>query len=179
MQCIDGYTQHVSFLQRIYILNPSLKWGSKELQPRSSTQMCIFNSKILKDHTAVHSPTPDREVCGKESEGQKWENLSIKLLFNKWRKKKKKKIPNDAELITCHQQINAKLKLFWKISYPSPVFIAEHVVTWYGISVWLIQVSCLGCVPSQPLAHPHPTCYGVRARNRGGLDALQALFSNN
>lgn len=31
---------------------------------------------------------------------------------------------------------------------------------WYGISFWLIRVSCPGCLPSQDLAHSHPLWWG-------------------
>jgi len=40
----------------------------------------------------------------------------------------------------------------------TPDFIADHEVIQYGISLWSILVSCLGAVPSQPLAYPHSTC---------------------
>lgn len=33
-------------------------------------------------------------------------------------------------------------------------FIAEHDNIWCGIFLWLVWVSCPGCIPSQLLAHP-------------------------
>ena len=36
-------------------------------------------------------------------------------------------------------------------------FVAEHGIIWCGISLWPDWVSCHGCVPSQPLAHPQHT----------------------
>jgi len=37
-----------------------------------------------------------------------------------------------------------------------PALYAEYDTIWYGISLWSVGVSCPGCVPSQPLAHPQP-----------------------
>lgn len=44
---------------------------------------------------------------------------------------------------------------------------------------WSVWVSCPTRVHSQPLTHPSPTCWGDSVGDRGGLDAVQALFSNN
>lgn len=50
----------------------------------------------------------------------------------------------------------------------------------YGIEyLWSVGVSSCGCIHSQPLAHPQPTCWWGRVRNREILDGLQALFSNS
>ena len=35
----------------------------------------------------------------------------------------------------------------------SPSLYTEHDVLWYGISLWLVQVSCPGHAPSQLLVH--------------------------
>lgn len=52
----------------------------------------------------------------------------------------------------------------------SPAFIAEHDVTWRGLSLGLVLVSCPGCV----LSGPHLPC------SRGKtVDAVVALFSGS
>lgn len=38
-------------------------------------------------------------------------------------------------------------------SFPGAV-AAGHIIVWYGISLWSVQVSCPGYVPSQFLAFP-------------------------
>lgn len=38
----------------------------------------------------------------------------------------------------------------------SPNFIDEYYTVQYGISLWSAEVSCPGCIPSQPLAHSQP-----------------------
>ena len=39
-------------------------------------------------------------------------------------------------------------------SWPTPPSLyTEHDVLWYGIPLWLVQVSCPGYAPSQLLAH--------------------------
>ena len=39
-------------------------------------------------------------------------------------------------------------------SWPTPPSLyTEHDVLWYGISLWLVQVSCPGYAPSQLLVH--------------------------
>lgn len=53
-----------------------------------------------------------------------------------------------------------------------PIYTAEHDITWHGTSLWSAWVGCPSCVPSQPLAYPQPTCWGVK--NRESLDAVQA-----
>ena len=60
-----------------------------------------------------------------------------------------------------------------------PALYAEHVVIRCGIPLWSHGVSCPGCVPSRLLVAPQPSlCWG-RVRSRKGLDAGQALLSNN
>ena len=34
-----------------------------------------------------------------------------------------------------------------------PSLYTEHDVLWYGISLWLVRLSCPGCAPSQLLVH--------------------------
>lgn len=40
--------------------------------------------------------------------------------------------------------------------------VAGHNVIWHRISIWSAGVSYPSCVPTLPLAHPHPTCWGHR-----------------
>lgn len=54
------------------------------------------------------------------------------------------------------------------------IFIVEHDVVYYGIS--LSQGGLSQLCPSQTLAHPQPTFCGDRRRNRKGTDAVQALL---
>lgn len=44
---------------------------------------------------------------------------------------------------------------------------------------WSVWVSCVFCVPSQPPAHPQPTCWGDRLRSREDLEAAWALFGKS
>lgn len=62
---------------------------------------------------------------------------------------------------------------------PSPAFIAEHDAMWYGITLWSAGVCCPGCVPFQVLVQAQPDRWGGRVRSRKGLEAVQALLSNN
>ena len=39
----------------------------------------------------------------------------------------------------------------------SPSLCTEHDVTWYGMSLWPVWVSCPGCAPSQLLVHLQPS----------------------
>ena len=49
---------------------------------------------------------------------------------------------------------------------PTPSsFIVHHDVTWYGISLWPVWVSCPGCVPSQLLVYCQPPCWQGRMRS--------------
>jgi len=58
---------------------------------------------------------------------------------------------------------------FGKATHPG--IIVAHDVIRAATSLCLGQASCPGCLPSQPLAHPKPTPWGSRARNRAGLKA--------
>jgi len=70
-------------------------------------------------------------------------------------------------LITSHKQTGAqpftKHQPHWEAtphplsSFSTPALVAEHYVMWYGISLWLIWVSCPGHFLSQLLAIP---CWG-------------------
>lgn len=55
-------------------------------------------------------------------------------------------------------------------------FIAEH-----GIMMWNISLVSLARLPTnvlyELLAHPESSQWGGRGRNRGGLHAVQTLFS--
>lgn len=53
-------------------------------------------------------------------------------------------------------------------------FIETHEFFWHGISLWLVQVICLGVNPHSQSIH-----WNIRVRNRGDLDAAQTLFSTN
>ena len=44
------------------------------------------------------------------------------------------------------------------------LFIAEYSVIWHGASLWLVWVSCPGCVASQLLAHSWPIHWGGTER---------------
>ena len=62
--------------------------------------------------------------------------------------------PNDAQPVP--QQ--------WLLaSFPPSLYIG-HDVTWYGIILWPVWVSCPGCVPSQLLVPLQPSCWlGMRS----------------
>jgi len=53
-------------------------------------------------------------------------------------------------------------------------FFAEHDVTWYGILLGSVQVSCPSSVPSQSLAHPQPTHWGKQ--DRAGHEKEKSLM---
>lgn len=59
----------------------------------------------------------------------------------------------------------------------SPVFIAEHDIMWYRISLWTLRISCPGSFHSQILAHLIFGSSGCCWRD--SLDAMQALLSNS
>ena len=44
-------------------------------------------------------------------------------------------------------------------SFP-PSLYTKHDVIWYGIPLWIVWVSCPGCVPSQLLVHSQPLLAG-------------------
>lgn len=53
-------------------------------------------------------------------------------------------------------------------------FYCRRDFSWYGISLWLVQVICLVVNP-----HPQSIHWSVRARNRGDLGSVQTLFSTS
>ena len=61
------------------------------------------------------------------------------------------------------------------------LYIAEHEVIRYGISLWSVGCipSCPVCVPSQLLVHPQPPRWWGGGRSRKGLDSVEALLSDN
>lgn len=123
------------------------------------------------------SPPQDGEE-NRETKPNKTHGLRCRL-NTKGRKTKLRK--GNCSLTTSHQQTNTQTmpeKLPpWKTTHhlllPPPQFIASAGASWDGITLWAIQFSCPGCLPSQPLAHPS------WVRNRGGLDTVQMLFSNS
>lgn len=42
-------------------------------------------------------------------------------------------------------------------NHTHPSVIAESYITWWGIFLQSVQVSCPGCVPSHPFAQPQTT----------------------
>jgi len=52
------------------------------------------------------------------------------------------------------------------------LYIAEHDIIQYGISLWSVGVSCPGCVPSHLLVHPQPTHWWESGRCRRILEVL-------
>jgi len=49
----------------------------------------------------------------------------------------------------------------------------SYDVKWYGISIWSIQISCPGSVPSQLLVPPQPSCWQGSTRSWNVLDSVQ------
>ena len=66
--------------------------------------------------------------------------------------KKKEKNPVMHNAIAHHLLTDARAAI--RTCWPAaPSLYTEHDVLWYGIFLWLVWVSCPGCVPSQLLAH--------------------------
>ena len=62
------------------------------------------------------------------------------------------KTPAMRNAIAHHPLTNARAVI--RTSRPTPPSLStEHDVLWYGILLWLGQVSCPGCAPSRLLAH--------------------------
>ena len=65
-------------------------------------------------------------------------------------KPKKRQVMHNA--IAHHPLTDARAAI--RPSQPTPPSLyTGHDVLWYGISLWLVQVSCPGYAPSQLLAH--------------------------
>lgn len=58
-----------------------------------------------------------------------------------------------------------------------PTFIAEYIVLRPETSLWLVWVSCPGCVPIQFVVHTLTTSWWGRNRTSNGLNAVSALLS--
>ena len=50
----------------------------------------------------------------------------------------------------CPVSSRAAIRAAWPTP---PCLYTGHDVPWYGIALWLVQVGCPGCAPSQLLAH--------------------------
>ena len=79
-------------------------------------------------------------------------------ITKKGREKKKKrnktqgKKPMMHNAIAHHPLTDARAGI--RPSQPAPPCLyTGHDIPWYGISLWLVQVSCPGYAPSQLLAH--------------------------
>ena len=84
----------------------------------------------------------------------KYNNNSNEKEYNK--KKKgvggKKKTPVMHNAVAHHLLTDARAAS--RPSWPTPPCLyTGHDVPWYGISLWLVQVSCPSYAPSQLLAH--------------------------
>ena len=66
-------------------------------------------------------------------------------------------LPRDAQLLP-QQQSNPS-------HWPTPPSLyTGHDITWYGIPLWPVWVSCPGCVPSHLLVPLQPSCWlGIRS----------------
>ena len=66
-------------------------------------------------------------------------------------------VPTDAQLVPEQQ--------YAPPPPPTPPSLyTGHDVTWYGIPLWPVGVSCPGCVPSQLLVPLQPSCWlGMRS----------------
>ena len=73
-------------------------------------------------------------------------------ITKKEEEKKGKKIPVMHKAIAHHPLTDAQAVI--RASRPTPPLLyTGHDVPWYGISLWLVRVSCPGYAPSQLLAH--------------------------
>ena len=65
-------------------------------------------------------------------------------------KPKKRQVMHNA--IAHHPLTDARAAIGTSRPTP-PSLYTEHDILWYRISLWLVQVSCAGCAPSQLLVH--------------------------
>ena len=83
----------------------------------------------------------------------KYNNNSNEKEYNKKRRgKKRKKTTLMHNAIAHHPLTDARATI--RPSWPSPPRLyTGHDVPWYGISLWLVRVSCPGHAPCQLLVH--------------------------
>jgi len=76
--------------------------------------------------------------------------------------------------ISHHLQNNAQPVPRQQLPPPanSPSFTVQCDIVWYGIPLRPVWVSCPGCVPSQLLVHPQPTCWQGSMRSWEFLDLV-------
>lgn len=58
-----------------------------------------------------------------------------------------------------------------------PTLYTEHSITWSGVSLWSVLVTCSGCFSSQSPMHP-PTLSAWLDKSKKGLGCMSALLSS-
>lgn len=121
----------------------------------------------------VAKPPPSHSLTHARHIGQRIRRAKLTVrdkdsLINKGKTKPKKtQVMQKQSPITSQQQTDVRpvseQQLLWK-DYSSPIFIADHNIAWYGISLWSVGVNCAGCVPSKPLVHPRAYSLGGQSQ---------------
>lgn len=59
------------------------------------------------------------------------------------------------------------------------VFVPKYDIPYHGTNLWLVQVSCAGCVPSPLFAYHQPSCCAGRVGKIESLNSVQEVISNS
>lgn len=74
------------------------------------------------------------------------------------------------QLLVISRPVLLGQQLLWEY-----LLLVQHDIMWYGISFWLVLVSCPSWVLSQPPAHHQPMHWDSRVRNREGLNTVSTV----